>query len=61
LGSALAERAEAAHKRLTEIRGETFLPVITGLKDRKRTLFALCAASVISVVLWGLVVALHVR
>ncbi len=31
------------------------------LKDRKRTVFALVAASVISLVLWGLVIALHVR
>jgi hypothetical protein len=38
--------------------------VISGLKelkDRKRTVFALVAASVISLVLWGLVIALHVR
>jgi hypothetical protein len=43
---------------------EIFLAVISGLKelkDRKRTVFAFVAASVISVVLWGLVIALHIR
>jgi hypothetical protein len=37
------------------------LAVISGLKDKKRTVFALVSASVISLVLWGLVIALHVR
>ncbi len=31
------------------------------LKEKKRTIFALVAASVISLVVWGLVVVLNVR
>ena len=41
-----------------------FLVVVSGLKElkeKKRTIFALVAASVISLVVWGLVVALNVR
>jgi hypothetical protein len=41
-----------------------FLVVVSGikeLKEKKRTVFALVAASVISLVVWGLVVALNVR
>jgi hypothetical protein len=41
-----------------------FLVVVSGskaLKEKKRTIFALLAASVISLVVWGLVVALNVR
>jgi hypothetical protein len=34
---------------------------MSGIKDRKRTVFALVAASVISLVVWGLVVGLNVR
>jgi len=40
------------------------LLVVSGikeLKEKKRTIFALVAASVISLVVWGLVVALNVR
>jgi hypothetical protein len=59
--SALAPRAEGAHKKLAEFPGVGVLVVISELKDRKRTVFALVAASVISLVLWGLVIALNVR
>jgi hypothetical protein len=41
-----------------------FFLVVSGLKElkeKKRTVFALVAASVISLVVWGLVVALNVR
>jgi hypothetical protein len=34
---------------------------IKELKEKKRTIFALVAASVISLVVWGLVVVLNVR
>jgi hypothetical protein len=59
--SALARRAEGAHKKPTEFSGVGGLVVISELKDRKRTVFALVTASVISLVLWGLVIALNVR
>jgi hypothetical protein len=42
----------------------SFLVVVSGLKElkeKKRTIFALVAASVISLVVWGLVVVLNVR
>jgi hypothetical protein len=35
--------------------------VVSALKEKKRTIFALVAASVISLVVWGLVVVLNVR
>jgi hypothetical protein len=34
--------------------------VVSGIKEKKRTILALVAASVISLVVWGLVVALNV-
>ncbi len=46
------------------LNGGFFLVVVSGLKElkeKKRTIFALVAASVISLVVWGLVVALNVR
>ncbi len=43
------------------LNGGFFLVVVSELKEKKRTIFALVAASVISLVVWGLVVALNVR
>jgi len=37
------------------------LVVISGSREKGRTVFAVVAASVISLVVWGLVVALNVR
>jgi hypothetical protein len=41
--------------------GGSLKVVVSGVKEKKRTLVALLAASVISLVVWGLVVALNVR
>ena len=58
----------ASNVRMTiqsrSLTGGFFLVVVSGLKElkeKKRTIFALVAASVISLVVWGLVVALNVR
>jgi hypothetical protein len=61
----LAYVRERAHEYPIGIltRGD-FLVVVSGikeLKEKKRTIFALVAASVISLVVWGLVLALNVR
>ena len=50
--------------RSRSLNGGFFLVVVSGLKElkeKKRTIFALVAASVISLVVWGLVLALNVR
>jgi hypothetical protein len=52
-----------AHDKLSNFSRGIFL-VVSGLKElkeKKRTVFALVAASVISLVVWGLVVVLNVR
>ena len=62
---ALAHSDERAHEYPVEVsKTGVFLVVVSGLKElkeKKRTIFALVAASVISLVVWGLVVALNVR
>ena len=35
--------------------------MVSAIKDRKRTVFALVTASVISLVVWALVVGLHIH